>query len=792
MRMVKVAVDSVYTNGTGQTDDTAKCCVKVLKGEVHANLSCMFHLTTSGDDVADHNSAAIWLTGTEQCTWVGSENNIKITNTTDTNQTLSYLLDNNTNVDTIYHAKSDIVEFYGVQATGNNIKIVHGKDINHEISLSTFNTATVGTDVLYPAYIDGATSAGKIVMINSTFEYRDVNEDFIGYEIGSGSIVISNCYYDTVNIPSFWGNVTYDVTNSNGVRYLNELNISRRVSINTDWSPAFDITNTNAQSMIEFRLAPNMGQTRAFKFQVAGSSYAGSNFIKDWSNTPIVEPLATAMYQVADNPVYFGTGGKAYMKMDSINGAQLTHQPFGTNDLSIATVKTVADASVYDYKVTANDWADFRDAHEGGLYANIYTPDGTYTCTDNEASPLVIHANVKRMDGQSMAGTIINANCAVNTSITTMMRFSSYDTVCSNIQIQNLANSSYGFWGETSSLTSDSKNKTQLINCRVYGITFPAVGFRNINAINCEAENPSSVGSLGAGKGFWICNNLIGCHTTYVSWGFSASEGMTNCSAAKFTEGFNGNNIDGCHAKGGTTAFSACTNLSYNNTASNVTNDYVSCSFNSTYRDNTDNTKELTHDYSSITTSTEREVAWQDKSGTVALLSDISSVSHNTLTGLNTGDYQHLTADELSALQAKASAYAYLNSSSSVTCTVSGTYYPIAGTFTNDFVNFIFDTDHIEYTGTLTQKFEIDWHASLSAESNGTTVHVTVAKNGTNQTAQRMGVYCKTAGETFTVSGTIVLELEEDDEIQLVVSSDDAGGDITFAHFTTTIARFLR
>jgi len=859
----------------------------------------------------------------------------------------------------------------------------------------------------------------------------------------------------------------------------------------------------------------------------AGTGWVGE--VDNFSLLPLASTVTDEVYKVLNPQGTWLLGTKKKAGLYESNGT--TWQFLGvelskatTGEITAGTetavrrhspadiVSYIDQHGLYDYVVTANDWADLVQALESGSYQTVFIPNGTYTCTDNEASPLVVHANVTKIDGQSMDSVIINANCSVNTSITTVTRFSSYKTICSNIQIQNIANSSYGFWGETSSLTSDSKNKTQLINCRVYGISFPAVGFRNINGINCEAENPSSVGSVGAGKGFWICNNLIGCHTTYISWGFSASEGMTNCSAAKFTEGFQGNNIDGCHAKGGTTAFSACTNLSYNNTIANVTNNYVSCSFNSTYKDNTDNTKELTHDYSNISTGTEREVTWQDKDGTVALLdvenagslqssniatrgfdrlnpdtmgevsavastqtfshsvksgeslfrfwaggkyyektttqsvtftnttgtyyfyydtdgvlqstpnssmteaiflvsamcgivyynkeegtvwigkdekhgiimtpadhflthmtlkfrnsqggnitgltdggstytnigvgvyhdedivnvamlstahkfmyrdganggwklhsntadnkialmnganavwnewtgttwqltdcasstdyvigyvlktnldgeaglvklighnaypnrgqarealfenidtlyleglsssecqfqfayiykrdgtleddgngetyidlrnyqssgSSISSVSHNTLTGLNTGDYQHLTASELSALQAQASVYAYLNSSSSVTCTTSGTYYPIAGTFTNDFVNFIFDTDHIEYTGTVTQKFEIDWHASLSAESNGTTVQVTVAKNGTNQTAQRMGVYCKTAGETFTVSGTIVLELAEDDEVQLVVSSDDAGGDITFAHFTTTIARFLR
>jgi len=47
------------------------------------------------------------------------------------------------------------------------------------------------------------------------------------------------------------------------------------------------------------------------------------------------------------------------------------------------------------------------------------------------------------------------------------------------------------------------------------------------------------------------------------------------------------------------------------------------------------------------------------------------------------------------------------------------------------------------------------------------------------------------AGEPYSFSGTCVVELATDDEIQLVVTSDGNGDVITFDNFTTTINEFF-
>ncbi len=140
----------------------------------------------------------------------------------------------------------------------------------------------------------------------------------------------------------------------------------------------------------------------------------------------------------------------------------------------------------------------------------------------------------------------------------------------------------------------------------------------------------------------------------------------------------------------------------------------------------------------------------------------------------------------------KSGVFAYLTASTNTTVTTADTYYPIAGSFTNSpMEDFSFDTDHLEYDGNKTQYFEIDWHASISGDANGITCDIGVKINTTVVTSSVMGTYLKTSGEVQALSGTCVVELETDDEIQLVLTSDSDGDVITVEHFTTTISEFF-
>ena len=145
-----------------------------------------------------------------------------------------------------------------------------------------------------------------------------------------------------------------------------------------------------------------------------------------------------------------------------------------------------------------------------------------------------------------------------------------------------------------------------------------------------------------------------------------------------------------------------------------------------------------------------------------------------------------------------AGVFAYLTAQTTTTVTTGDIFEYIAGTFGNDpFLGFSGTTvgggPAIQYDGE-TCVFEIDWHGSFSSQDNGRTVSIGISHNGatlTTSDSSVMSVYCKTGGETFHASGTLVLTLEQGDTIQLMVTSDTDADQVTFDQFTTTIRRFF-
>ena len=143
----------------------------------------------------------------------------------------------------------------------------------------------------------------------------------------------------------------------------------------------------------------------------------------------------------------------------------------------------------------------------------------------------------------------------------------------------------------------------------------------------------------------------------------------------------------------------------------------------------------------------------------------------------------------------KVGVFAYLSAEANTTITTAGTYEAIAGTFTNTVIESFSAatvvTPGIKYDGSLTQHLETDWHATIAADSNSVTVTMAVFKNGAMNPGSAMEILCKTAGESYSLSGTCVCEMETDDEMQLVVTSDNDGDVITVKEYTTTINEFF-
>lgn len=169
---------------------------------------------------------------------------------------------------------------------------------------------------------------------------------------------------------------------------------------------------------------------------------------------------------------------------------------------------------------------------------------------------------------------------------------------------------------------------------------------------------------------------------------------------------------------------------------------------------------------------------------------------------IETKVYQDLHCKEFYAGSVEASGYitgkkvgvfAYLESPASTTIVTAGTYEYIRGTFVNDPIEDFTTvaTPAIRYDGDKTQYFEIDWHAEIEANFTNTDVEIAFKKNGVVCQCSPMKTRCFTPNAPYSISGTAVIELSTNDEIQLVVTSDGSGDVITFDNFTTTITEFF-
>lgn len=143
----------------------------------------------------------------------------------------------------------------------------------------------------------------------------------------------------------------------------------------------------------------------------------------------------------------------------------------------------------------------------------------------------------------------------------------------------------------------------------------------------------------------------------------------------------------------------------------------------------------------------------------------------------------------------KCGVYAYLSAPADTTVTTSGTYDTINGSFTNspmeNFSLVLSPIIGIRYDGTLTQHFEIDWYSTLTSSTNNCIVSCAIWKNGDLISGSIMSQTIKLAGSLYTISGTCVVELAQNDVISLVVTSDHDEEVVTFNKYTTTIREFF-
>jgi len=134
--------------------------------------------------------------------------------------------------------------------------------------------------------------------------------------------------------------------------------------------------------------------------------------------------------------------------------------------------------------------------------------------------------------------------------------------------------------------------------------------------------------------------------------------------------------------------------------------------------------------------------------------------------------------------------WAYVSASAVTTVTTAGTYYPIQGTFVNDMTDFgaaTTNTPGIKYTGTLTRNFKILIQGQVESDSTNTTATIGVKKNGTLITGSDISTICRVADSPYHIGAVVMVELAQNDEIQLVTTSDGSGDELTYPKLQTLI-----
>lgn len=131
-----------------------------------------------------------------------------------------------------------------------------------------------------------------------------------------------------------------------------------------------------------------------------------------------------------------------------------------------------------------------------------------------------------------------------------------------------------------------------------------------------------------------------------------------------------------------------------------------------------------------------------------------------------------------------------------ITATLRDTYTFVRGKFINaplqGFIatRNIDDQPCIEYAESIPQYFKIDAHASFNVSEHNTTITFAIRHNDTVLDQSKMSLFCKYNDEHYCLSGTAVVQLNEGDQIQIVVSSNTKC-DITVCNLTTTINEFF-
>ncbi len=134
--------------------------------------------------------------------------------------------------------------------------------------------------------------------------------------------------------------------------------------------------------------------------------------------------------------------------------------------------------------------------------------------------------------------------------------------------------------------------------------------------------------------------------------------------------------------------------------------------------------------------------------------------------------------------------FSYFGSSATTTTVLSNTWYKVNGTYTNSHIyNFVWDTDHFEYTGDSSRTFMIRWVAAIAADTTGI-IETGIKLNTTVITSSIQRRRMPTSNHYYPAIGQFVYTLPQGTDIQFNVRSSSAGAIVTFLNVQFSIEPF--
>jgi len=158
-----------------------------------------------------------------------------------------------------------------------------------------------------------------------------------------------------------------------------------------------------------------------------------------------------------------------------------------------------------------------------------------------------------------------------------------------------------------------------------------------------------------------------------------------------------------------------------------------------------------------------------------------------------TGDFHiqgKLTVDSLITGK-KIGIYAFLNEVDTTTIITSDSLHFLQGSFTNSpSFGFGATVDTLLYTGTDTVYLLIGYDITSSHSMNNSDIKLAIQNDDSTYTNQNMETFAKNAGQFYSFSGHLVLQMHPNHKIKLMLFSNNTG-DIIIKKMTAYATRFF-